>query len=111
MDRLNAFALGLPAAPDGIDGTHNAPRYGPARTPVCVASAAGIRRLVSCVMPAYNERDVIGQCEMPVSHHQRRSGRSKVGFGDIPRSLAQVVTLRHSLRNGHGRRDGSGQRP
>jgi dolichol-phosphate mannosyltransferase len=47
----------------------------------------------------------LGICEVPVSHQKRRSGRSKVGFGDIPRSLAQVVALRRSLRNGHVRRD------
>jgi len=274
MDRLNTSALGGPVARDGFDDTPSAVQYAPARTAPTAAAAPGMRRLVSCVMPAYNERDVIAHVvrrvlralerltegfelivvddgstdgtgrilddlmdenlrvvhfatnagygkalrtgfeiaahplvffldsddqfdpadldrllrvaagadivvgyraqrrdsamrsvlsggyntivrglldvnvrdincafklmrrdalgrlpltsdgyainaeilaraaraglrirEVPVSHQERRSGRSKVGFGDIPRSLAQVVTLRRSLRNGHARRD------
>ena len=274
MDRLNTLALDRPVARDGLGETSSAAQYGPARIPAATTSRPAIRRLVSCVMPAYNERDVIahvvqrvhralerltddfevivvddgstdgtgrilddltdeklrvvhfasnagygkalragfevathplvffldsddqfdpaeldcllplaagadivvgyraqrrdstvrsvlsggyntlvrglldvnvrdincafklmrrealarlaltsdgyainaeilaraaraglGICEVPVSHQERRSGRSKVGFGDIPRSLAQVVALRRSLRNGHVRRD------
>jgi hypothetical protein len=34
---------------------------------------------------------------VPVSHHPRRTGRSKVSLSDIPRALAQILTLRRAL--------------
>ena len=37
--------------------------------------------------------------EVPVSHHPRRTGRSKVGLSDIPRALAQILALRRTLAN------------
>ncbi len=35
--------------------------------------------------------------EVPVSHGPRRAGRSKVGFTDVPRALAQLLALRRTL--------------
>jgi glycosyltransferase involved in cell wall biosynthesis len=100
-----------------------------------VAQATSGPSLVSCVMPAYNEREGIrtavehvrqaverlttgfeiivvddgstdgtGQREVPVGHRPRLTGRSKVGFRQIPRSLWQVYGLNHALRNGNGKR-------
>jgi dolichol-phosphate mannosyltransferase len=47
--------------------------------------------------------------ETPVRHHLRRGGRSKVGLGDIPRSLAQVVELRRAMRASASRGNGNGR--
>lgn len=38
--------------------------------------------------------------EVPVRHYGRRAGQSKVGWGDIPRSLAALVQLRRALGAG-----------
>lgn len=46
--------------------------------------------------------------EVPVSHHLRRTGQSKVGLGDIPRTLAQVVELRRAIRGGVPSKNGNG---
>jgi dolichol-phosphate mannosyltransferase len=35
--------------------------------------------------------------EVPVSHHPRRTGRSKVSLFDIPRAVAQILALRRVL--------------
>jgi glycosyltransferase involved in cell wall biosynthesis len=35
--------------------------------------------------------------EVPVTHHPRRTGRSKVSLYDVPRALAQVLALRRAL--------------
>ncbi len=35
--------------------------------------------------------------EVPVSHHPRRTGRSKVSLFDIPRALAKIFALRRAL--------------
>jgi glycosyltransferase involved in cell wall biosynthesis len=66
---------------------------------------------INAEMLARAARAGLHVCEVAVSHQQRRSGRSKVGFGDIPRSLAQVVELRHSLRNGTANGGAVGERP
>jgi glycosyltransferase involved in cell wall biosynthesis len=66
---------------------------------------------INAEMLARAARAGLRVCEVAVSHQERRSGRSKVGFGDIPRSLAQVVELRHALRNGGANGGPRRQRP
>lgn len=64
---------------------------------------------INAEMLARAERAGLRIREVPVSHHPRRSGQSKVGFGDIPRALAQIVALRQALRRGDVRRDAPGK--
>jgi glycosyltransferase involved in cell wall biosynthesis len=46
--------------------------------------------------------------EVPVHHRLRRAGQSKVGLGDIPRTLSQVVELRRTIRGAVTNGNGSG---
>ena len=57
---------------------------------------------ISAEMLARTQRAGYRIRETPVSHHPRRTGRSKVGFSDIPRALAQIVALRRALANHKG---------
>jgi glycosyltransferase involved in cell wall biosynthesis len=52
---------------------------------------------ISAEMLARAQRAGYRLREVPVSHHPRRTGQSKVSLSDIPRALAQILALRRAL--------------
>jgi len=54
---------------------------------------------ISAEMLARTQRAGYRLREVPVSHHPRRTGRSKVRLSDIPRALAHILALRRVLPN------------
>ncbi len=52
---------------------------------------------ISAEILAYAQRAGYRVREVPVSHHPRRTGRSKVRLSDIPRALGYILALRKAL--------------